>query len=160
MNDHDQRWLRVGQAIEARRKELKLTKAELIRESGVSDKTLTGYLEGQPIVREDKARGLSRALRWPEDAIDQLLDDGEVIVAANRDPHIDPLVELRLLSLEARVAELEAGRSPATPTNLDPFEADEFELAAQSDDPAAAPAAVAKARKRHRPSPDPESPHE
>lgn len=72
MSDHPERWPKVGKAIEARRKALGLTKAELQREAFVSDKTLAGYVAGLPVVRADKARDLIRALGWPSDAFDQI----------------------------------------------------------------------------------------
>lgn len=74
MEDLEERWAAVGRAITARIDDLKLTKNEVIRASGVSYKSLTGYMEGRPVVRADKARGLCEALQWPPDAIDRLLD--------------------------------------------------------------------------------------
>ena len=73
MTHQPDRWALVGRALERRIRELGMTKAEVIRVSGVSFKSLAAYLEGAPIVRPDKARGLARALRWPPDAIDRLL---------------------------------------------------------------------------------------
>lgn len=72
MDDLDQRWVAVGEAIAGRITELQMTKNEVIRASGVSYKSLTGYMEGQPIRRADKARGICEALRWPPDAIERL----------------------------------------------------------------------------------------
>jgi len=73
MSDPEERWAAVGEAISARIAELQMTKNEVIRASGVSYKSLSGYIEGQPIRRADKARGLCEALRWPPDAIDRIL---------------------------------------------------------------------------------------
>jgi hypothetical protein len=65
----------VGEAIRRRmRDELLLTKAELIRASGISDKTLAGYLAGKPVRRDDKRRDLCAALGWTPDSIDRVLD--------------------------------------------------------------------------------------
>lgn len=83
MGDQEERWRRVGDAIAERVAKLKLTKAELIRASGVSDKTLNGYLAGQPIKRADKARELCAALGWTPDSIDRLLAGKPAIVAAD-----------------------------------------------------------------------------
>lgn len=80
MSDANDRWTAVGDAIAARMSQLSLSKAEVIRASGVSDKTLAGYLAGQPIVRPDKRRGLCDALGWTPDSIDRIL---------NGDPPID-----------------------------------------------------------------------
>lgn len=74
MTNRDERWPDVGASITARIDQLLLTKAEVIRLSGVSDKTLKGYMEGQPVRRVDKKRELSRALGWTDDGIDRLLD--------------------------------------------------------------------------------------
>lgn len=76
MNDHPQRWDQVGAAIATRIKKLNMTKAEVIRQSGVSQKTLDGYIAGEPIVRADKRRGLCEALHWTPDSIDAILEGG------------------------------------------------------------------------------------
>lgn len=65
-------WTRVATRLQARIAELKLSKAEVIRRSGVSQKSLDGYLAGEPIVRPDKGRGLCDALRWTHDSIDAI----------------------------------------------------------------------------------------
>lgn len=74
MTDHEERWAEVGAAIAARMEQLKLTKAEILRASKISDKTFNGYLAGRPIRRTDKARGLCEALGWRVDAIDRILE--------------------------------------------------------------------------------------
>lgn len=71
------RWAEVGRRIEQRIDELNLTKAEVIRLSGVSDKTLSGYIDGLPIRRRDKKRDLALALGWLPNSIDRILDGGE-----------------------------------------------------------------------------------
>lgn len=72
-------WKRVGRAIEARRRELRLSKAEVQRLARVSQPTLDGYLAGAPIRWPDKARGLCEALRWTPDSIDRLAGGGDAI---------------------------------------------------------------------------------
>jgi hypothetical protein len=95
-------WQRVGRAIEQRINELSLTVAEIDR-LGVSDKTLKGYLGGQPIVRKDKRRKLCGALRWTPRSIDLILDGGE----PEELPAPDPEIIERLSRLEARFDRLE-----------------------------------------------------
>lgn len=73
-SETDDDWQRVGKAVNDRFVALRLTKAELIERSGVSFKTLSGYLEGEPIRRVDKRRDLARALGWTIDSIDRSLD--------------------------------------------------------------------------------------
>lgn len=63
-------WPAVGRAIAERIKELGVTKAEVIRRSGVSDTSLDAYIGGQPIKRPDKLHGLCEALRWTPDSIE------------------------------------------------------------------------------------------
>lgn len=72
MNDQTEEWTRVGAAIRGRIRQMRLSKAELIRASGVSYKTLERYMAGEPIVRRDKERDLLLALRWPPDAFDRI----------------------------------------------------------------------------------------
>lgn len=77
MVNHQERWDLVGEAIARRIEDLGLTKAEVIRTSGVSAKTLDGYLAGEPIVRPDKRRGISDALGWTRDSIARVLAGDE-----------------------------------------------------------------------------------
>lgn len=84
MADVDESWQRVGQAIADRMDELRLTKAMLIRAAGVSDKTLNGYLVGQPIKRRDKLWALADALRWTPDSIDRILAGDEPVALPDR----------------------------------------------------------------------------
>lgn len=79
MTDQSERWGAVADAIRSRMKELRVTKAEVIRASKISDKTLDGYLAGRPIKREDKARGLCIALQWSLDSIDRILAGDEPV---------------------------------------------------------------------------------
>jgi hypothetical protein len=103
----DDNWKIVGDAIAARIAALHVTKAEIIRKSGVSDKTLDGYIEGKPIRRRDKARDLCLALGWTPDSIDRILG-GELPREAA--PWQLPLAsaESQLEADRERLAELEA----------------------------------------------------
>lgn len=96
-------WRRVAAAIEARIADLQLTKAEVIRRSGISQKSLDGYLAGEPIVRADKARGLCDALRWTRGSIDSILMGGEPTELAEPDPEL----VARISSLESRADQTE-----------------------------------------------------
>lgn len=73
-------WDRVGRAIAERIEELGLTKAEVIRRSGVSGTSLDAYIAGQPIKRKDKLAGLCAALGWTPDSV-ELVRRGEQPVA-------------------------------------------------------------------------------
>lgn len=108
MTDSNQRWDRVGEAITARVAELGMSKAELERASGISPKTLTIYMNGGPIIRADKARGLCAALSWTIDSIDRILDGGAPIVNADpagteaailRDPLLTAIYKDRLIQI-------------------------------------------------------------
>lgn len=78
--DVSNEWKRVGEAIAARMAELGMTKAELIRAADVSDKTLNGYLAGEPIVRGDKGRDLCAALGWTPGSIDLIKAGNEPVL--------------------------------------------------------------------------------
>lgn len=109
MKDQQPEWSEVGRAIEERMRELGLTPAEVIRASGVSFKSLKGYIAGKPIVRRDKARGLARALGWESDAFSLVLagrtptviPQSTVLTAIDADPHLpnDAKVALRHIYL-------------------------------------------------------------
>ena len=92
-------WAAVGEALTERMAALRMTKAEVIRGSKVSGKTLDGYLAGQPIVRRDKARELCRTLGWTPDSIDRILR-GESPAEVDGDA-----------AIAQRIAALEAGFS-------------------------------------------------
>lgn len=98
-------WSRVGRAIEERIAALSYSKAEVIRRSGVSDKTLDGYIAGKPIVRLDKRRGVCDALAWTTDSIDRLLAGG---VAIDTVDVASPEVQEELRHLRAIVEEMNA----------------------------------------------------
>ena len=74
MDEEHGGWDRVGRAISDRIEELRLSKAEFIKRSGISDKTLNGYLAGKPIKRVDKERELCDALGWSTDSIQLILE--------------------------------------------------------------------------------------
>jgi transcriptional regulator with XRE-family HTH domain len=95
-------WTRVGEFIAARMRAIPMTKAELQRRSGVSQKTLDGYLAGQPIVLASKKRGLCDALRWSRDSVDLIAGGGEPVPL----PDLDPELDRRLSALETQMAEL------------------------------------------------------
>lgn len=73
-------WQQVGAAIADRLNALRITKAEFIERSGISDKTLNRYLAGEPIKRVDKERELCAALGWTDDSVQRILEGGEPIV--------------------------------------------------------------------------------
>lgn len=80
METEADRWRRVGEAISARFDELRISKAEFIERSGISDKTLNRYLAGEPIRRVDKARELCDALGWTPDSLDLILEGRDPVV--------------------------------------------------------------------------------
>lgn len=84
VDDTSERWPEVGRRITARIEELSLLLSEVQRAAGISDKTLTGYMAGRPIVRADKRRGLCAALGWSDDSIARILrgDDPEPRLAS------------------------------------------------------------------------------
>lgn len=106
MNNLDERWVRVGEALGKRIAGLALTKAEVIRRSGVSIKTLNGYLAGEPIRRGDKARDLARALNWPDDAIALILDGQDPALLDIEGPAAPADLAGTIARLDAELAEL------------------------------------------------------
>jgi transcriptional regulator with XRE-family HTH domain len=92
MSDQQAEWSAVGAAIDQRMKDLGLTTAEVIRASGVSFKSLKGYIAGKPIKRRDKARTLAAALGWPGDAFDRILA-GETPEPPSARKPLEPLDE-------------------------------------------------------------------
>lgn len=96
-------WEVVGQAIEQRMSELGLTKAQMLRAAGLSDKTLKGYLEGRPIRRADKAAAITSALHWPPEALDRILR-GEPPMAGQRDGESDAVARAEAQYRDAAAA--------------------------------------------------------
>jgi transcriptional regulator with XRE-family HTH domain len=96
-------WARVGQAITNRVATLQITKAELARRSGVTYKTLERYLAGEPIVRVDKRRELTRALGWAPGSVEALLAGGRAVVIDD-DPGAPDDLAARLDAVEAELA--------------------------------------------------------
>lgn len=99
-------WSAVGHALRRRVfDELRLTKAELSQSSGISYKTLTRYLDGEPIVRRDKERALCEAVRWTPDSVERILAGGEPIpIEAEPRPSQED-VEARLTDITRRLEE-------------------------------------------------------
>jgi transcriptional regulator with XRE-family HTH domain len=101
-------WAAVGRRLRSRINDLKLTKAEVSRLSGISPKTLTGYMDGEPIVRRDKERSLCRAVDWSDDSIERLRRGEEPIAVARQpEPAADGDLAARLTELERWRAEWE-----------------------------------------------------
>lgn len=93
-------WKRVGRYVTQRIDDLRLTKAEVQRRAGVSDKTLSRYMAGEPIVRVDKERELCQALGWTSDSV-RRIGAGEEPVELDADDE-------RLTRLEGRVDRVES----------------------------------------------------
>lgn len=82
MADEAQQWRRVARRLNERMTELRISKATLIERSGISFKTITRYLDGEPIRSIEKRTDLARALHWTDDSIDRILrGDGPVPLA-------------------------------------------------------------------------------
>ena len=93
-------WVRVGEAVRARREALGLTQLDLARAAGVSETTVR-VLETarRDSYRRPNLRAIASALGWPDDAIDR--------IRAGR-PADEQLVDRDDRALEDRLAELEA----------------------------------------------------
>lgn len=114
----------MGDAIEGRLRELQLSRSEFSRLSGVSPKTLVGYIAGQPIKNVKKRRELLAALGWDRTSIERILAGGEPLLTDHPPPGVptaaDPdwraRTEHRLAVLEAAVSSaLGADRLPESP---------------------------------------------
>jgi hypothetical protein len=64
-------WQAVGEALERRMSERTLSRADLERESLVSDTTIRSVLNGNP-ARLKTLSQLSRAVDWPHDALHRI----------------------------------------------------------------------------------------
>lgn len=104
MTPVDEDWRRVGRAIEQRIADRLLSKSEVIQASGVSDKTLNGYIAGEPIKRIDKKRDLAKALGWTPDSIDRIYRGEDPIEVAGQ-PNVD--IVGRVSRLEDRAERIE-----------------------------------------------------
>lgn len=103
---HDAAWTKVGQRLQQRIfEELRLSKAEFIRLSGITSKTLDGYLAGRPIIRADKARALCDAVGWTQDSLDRIRRDEEPVVVNGSSDDPSGGDESRLDAVERQVAE-------------------------------------------------------
>lgn len=106
MTDTSERWQAVGDAIAARLDELEMTRAEFLRKSGISDKTLARYIDGNPIVRKDKKRELCKALGWWYGSIERILEGDEPIVIPPVDDRPPPTLEEQIEEANAAFSEV------------------------------------------------------
>ena len=102
-------WSRVGVALTARVQALAVTKAELLRASGLSQTTLDGYLAGAPRTkyRADKVRDLCIAVGWTSDSIERILQGEEPVLGTEgwRAGFEQKFNELRQQAIEATARE-------------------------------------------------------
>jgi transcriptional regulator with XRE-family HTH domain len=64
----------MGEAVEARRKELGLTITEFVRRAGLTDAGVMPVRKGYRRNYQDRVKlGVARALDWPNDALDRLM---------------------------------------------------------------------------------------
>lgn len=102
-------WRRVGDAIRARRTELRLTQKEAARAGGLSE-PVWNVIEGarQTNYRLDTLHGVTRALGWSADSIDRILAGDEPTVQTRG---LVPLADAgaEVAELRARVELLESG---------------------------------------------------
>ena len=71
-------WMRVGEAIAARRSTLGLSQAEAAVRAGISEPAWQVIERTRQVrYRERTLRGVCRALGWRDDAIDQILAGGD-----------------------------------------------------------------------------------
>lgn len=110
MTDNEEQWHQVGQAISERVDQLKVTLAEFCRASGISYKTVKGYIDGQPIKRADKERELTTALGWTRDSIDRLRRGEQARVLES--------VSVRLLLADGSVIEASGTPDPPAPHEI------------------------------------------
>jgi hypothetical protein len=66
-------WADVWRAVEARRIDLGMSKAELYQATRISETTYRAMRRGEPIAREAKRVSLCRGLGWSSDCIDRIL---------------------------------------------------------------------------------------
>lgn len=76
------KWQDVGDEIRRSMESRHMSKADLIRESGVGRATLDKYLAGQPIVSNKKMWALCAALEWTDDSVDRILRGEEPMMRA------------------------------------------------------------------------------
>jgi len=76
------KWQDVGDEIRRSMESRHMSKADLIRESGVGRATLDKYLAGQPIVSNKKLWSLCAALGWTDDSVDRILRGEEPMMRA------------------------------------------------------------------------------
>lgn len=105
MSNQRERWDLVATAIKQRMAALRLTKAELSRRSDISEPTLTGYLRGEPVRRQDKQWALCDALGWTPESITDLLAGGHPTIANGNGA--DDLMSFTRAEVEAFAGRLE-----------------------------------------------------
>jgi hypothetical protein len=66
-------WADVWRAVEARRIDLGMSKAELYQATRISETTYRAMRRGEPIARDAKRVSLCRGLGWSSDCIDRIL---------------------------------------------------------------------------------------
>lgn len=102
VNDHQDRWAAVGRAVKTARLERGWTRSDLVRTSAVSEPVIREIEQGKFGKRQPGVLGkLARALGWPADAFDRLLDGEDarefvrepssVIAAIEADPRLSPV---------------------------------------------------------------------
>jgi transcriptional regulator with XRE-family HTH domain len=82
MPSHRHDWGAVKDSIRARMNELQWNQADLVRESGYNENSLSYLLRGDPRGQpNEKSRWkLCRALGWTPDSIDRILEGGKPIL--------------------------------------------------------------------------------
>lgn len=119
-------WERVGEAIERRRQELRLSKAEVQRRANVSQPTLDGYLAGAPIRWASKIRGICDALEWTPDSIERLAAGGDAVPTKTTLTDVEARLRSEIQALSSEIEHLRA-RFDAEVARLDAEIAKAFE---------------------------------
>lgn len=88
---------RLGAALEARRIQLGMSKAELARRAHISESYVYKAISGTVQLGQDACRRLDGALGWPTGTIEEIVAGGEPPADAVSDPD-------RLARLEAQLA--------------------------------------------------------
>jgi transcriptional regulator with XRE-family HTH domain len=122
MHDLDQRWHRVGSAVQARMDALGMNQKDVADASGISPETLRPIRQGTPGNYSAKTKvKIARALGWSSDSIDAILAGEEPVeVEMTNQPDVAAAVaELRVevLTLQELVKELldEIAQRPGGP---------------------------------------------
>lgn len=100
MTDHENRWAAVQDHVAAAMKKQRLSQAELVRASGVSDFTVRKVMNGTPgNYRPDRLAKIAYALGWEADGIERILDGG-FPVQRGLEPHRAHRMAVRALTPE------------------------------------------------------------